>query len=263
VSYSHASVSKLLSCVWKPYSACRNQSYSCWNHTLACCNYNRACRNHTRECHKNTHTCQNHTLRVETLLCVLKSQSWVSLSHSCVSKSEYVWKLHSACINHTRECHIKSHTYQNYFRLRRNHTLREKSHSTCGNCTLRVGINRVRVEITLVRVEITLVRVVITFVRVEILLVSVIITLYVLKSHFACRKHSCAEWNHSRDCRYDIRACQNHMLVEITLVRVVITLVSVTFTRIRVKTTLMSQFFCDVTENLVVKSSKNYYKLCI
>jgi hypothetical protein len=48
----------------------------------------------------------------------------------------------------TRVCRIK-------------HTLRAKSHSVCGNLTLRVEINLVRVEITLVRFEITLVRVVI------------------------------------------------------------------------------------------------------
>jgi hypothetical protein len=44
-----------------------------------------------------------------------------------------------------------------------NHTLRLKSHSAGGNCTLRV-------EITLVRVEITPERILITFVRVEITL---------------------------------------------------------------------------------------------
>jgi hypothetical protein len=148
-----------------------------------------------------------------------------------------VWELHSACINHTRECHIKTHTCQNYSRVSRNHTLRVeinhvlfkitlvrvgitlylvvlgieitlvsviftrirvklnlvcvettrrvKSHSPCGNRTLRVEINLVHVEINLLRVEIT-------FVRVEITLVSVIITLIRVKITFACRNHSCA-----------------------------------------------------------------------
>jgi hypothetical protein len=49
-----------------------------------------------------------------------------------------------------------------------------KSHSACGNCTLRVEIN-------LGSVEITLERVVITFLRVVIILVSVIITLIRVK----------------------------------------------------------------------------------
>jgi hypothetical protein len=42
-----------------------------------------------------------------------------------------------------------------------------KSHSACGNHTLRAEITLVRVEITLVRVEITLVRIEITLVHVE------------------------------------------------------------------------------------------------
>jgi hypothetical protein len=37
------------------------------------------------------------------------------------------------------------------------HTLRVKSHSACGNCTLRVEINLEPVEITLVRVGVTFV----------------------------------------------------------------------------------------------------------
>jgi hypothetical protein len=47
--------------------------------------------------------------------------------------------------------------------------MRVKSHSACGNCTLRVEINLERVEITLVRVGITFVLVEITL-RVEITL---------------------------------------------------------------------------------------------
>jgi hypothetical protein len=70
--------------------------------------------------------------------------------HTCQNYSQN----HSpACRNHTREC-------QNYSRVCGNHTLRVKSHSAGGNCTLRVKIMRVvRVEITLVRFEITLVRI--------------------------------------------------------------------------------------------------------
>jgi hypothetical protein len=85
-----------------------------------------------------------------------------------------VWKLQSACINHTRACryqtrdfHIYTHTCQKYFRV-------WKPHSACGNRALRVEAN-------LVRFEITLVRGVITFVRVEITLASVIITLIPVK----------------------------------------------------------------------------------
>jgi hypothetical protein len=79
-----------------------------------------------------------------------------------MSKSQCVWKLHSASINHTQECRyythdcqIHMHSCQNYSRVSRYHTLRVKPHSACGNRTLRVEINLVRVEITLVRVGIT------------------------------------------------------------------------------------------------------------
>jgi hypothetical protein len=80
------------------------------------------------------------------------------------------------CRYHTRECHFHTHTWQNYFRVSgnhtlrvkshsafqnysrvcRKHTLRVKSHSACGNLILGVESNLVSVEITLVRVEITL-----------------------------------------------------------------------------------------------------------
>jgi hypothetical protein len=80
-----------------------------------------------------------------------------------------VWKLHSACINHTRayryhtrDCHILTHSCQNYSRVSRNLTLRVKSPCSCGNRTMRVEINLVRVEITFVRVGITFVPVEIT-----------------------------------------------------------------------------------------------------
>jgi hypothetical protein len=91
-----------------------------------------------------------------------------------VPKSQCEWKLHSTCINHTRacrylirECHIHTHTYQNYSRLSENNTLRVKSQSACENRPLPVEINLLRVEITLARVEITFVPVKITL-RVEI-----------------------------------------------------------------------------------------------
>jgi hypothetical protein len=87
-----------------------------------------------------------------------------------------VWKLYSACINHTRachyhsrECHINTYTCQNYSRVSINHTLRVKSHFTYENRTLCAGIDLVRVKITLMRVGITFVPVEITL-RVEITL---------------------------------------------------------------------------------------------
>jgi hypothetical protein len=66
-------------------------------------------------------------------------------------------------------------TCQNYSRMCIKHTLRVKSHSACGNHTLRLEVN-------LVRVKSTLERVLITFVRVVITLVNVIITLIHVKS---------------------------------------------------------------------------------
>jgi hypothetical protein len=75
------------------------------------------------------------TLRVEITLCV--------------------YKLHSACINHTQACRNDTRECQNYTRVCGNYTLRVKSHSADGNFTLRVEINLVRVEITLVRFGIT------------------------------------------------------------------------------------------------------------
>jgi hypothetical protein len=85
--------------------------------------------------------------------------------------------------------------------------------------------------------------------RVVITLVSVKIT-RVWNSYScvsACRIHSCACLNHSLECRDHIHACQNHyacgndtLRVETIFARVVITLVSVIFTHIRVKITLVS-----------------------
>jgi hypothetical protein len=118
------------------------------------------------------HTCQNHTLCVEITPVRVEIIVVSVLMTSLVLKSQFMWKLHSACRNstrscrnHTCECHIHTHTCQNYSRVSGNHTLRVKSHSACGNRTLRVETN-------LVRVVITLLRVVITFVRVEITLME-------------------------------------------------------------------------------------------
>jgi hypothetical protein len=61
------------------------------------------------------------------------------------------------------------HTCQHYSRVSEIHTMRVKSHSACGNRTLRVEVNRVLVEITLLRVGVTFVPVEITL-RVEIIL---------------------------------------------------------------------------------------------
>jgi hypothetical protein len=81
-----------------------------------------------------------------------------------MSKSQCVFKLHSACLhqtracrNHPRDCQIHPHTCQNYSRVSGNHTMRVKSHLACGNCTLRVESNLVLDEITFVRVGITFV----------------------------------------------------------------------------------------------------------
>jgi hypothetical protein len=85
-------------------------------------------------------------------------------------------KIHFACRNHTqashyhtRECHIYKYTCQNYSGVSENHTLRVKSHSACGNYTLRVEINLMSVAITPVRVGITFMPMKITL-RVEITL---------------------------------------------------------------------------------------------
>jgi hypothetical protein len=90
-------------------------------------------------------------------------------------------------------------------------------------------------------VEITVISVVITFARVKISM-CMIITLCVYKSHLlvSCQNHSFVSWKLNRS-RNHIRACKSHnacvnytLCVEITLERVVITLVSVIFTRIRI-----------------------------
>jgi hypothetical protein len=133
VSYKHAYVSKLLSCVWKPHFAyhtlrveivlweCRNQSCACGNHTRVCCNHICACRHHTRKCHNHTHSCQNPTLLLE-----------ITLMRVEITR---VKKLDPACINHTQRVVItlvsviQTHTCQNHSRVSENHILSVKSHS--------------------------------------------------------------------------------------------------------------------------------------
>jgi hypothetical protein len=67
-------------------------------------------------------------------------------------------------------------------------------------------------------------------------------SLCVWTSNSAWRNQSCACWNHIRACR-NHNACRNYSLrVGITLERVEITLVSVIFTRIRFKSTLVCFF---------------------
>jgi hypothetical protein len=52
-----------------------------------------------------------------------------------------VYKLHSACVNHTRACRNHTGKCQNYSRVCRKHTQRVKSDFACGNCTLHVETN--------------------------------------------------------------------------------------------------------------------------
>jgi hypothetical protein len=60
----------------------------------------------------------------------------VKILTACIKLLSCEWKLHYACLSHTRECHHPTHTGQNH--------------------TLRVKITLVRVEVTFVLVEITL-----------------------------------------------------------------------------------------------------------
>jgi hypothetical protein len=134
VLFRRFSIGLTIHLVYRSHSGMSKSHFACMNHFNACWS-------HSREC---------------------------SVSHLCVSKSECVWKLNSACINHTHEC--QTYTCQNYSRVSRNHILRVKSQSTCGNRTLCVEINLVRVKITLVRVGVTLMRVLITLICVKITL---------------------------------------------------------------------------------------------
>jgi hypothetical protein len=95
--------------VLKAHVSCSNSTHACISHTRAYRNHTRECHNHTHTCQNHTHTCQNHTLRVEITLvrfkipvvsvvitfvhvkitmrveitlCVYKSYSCASLSHS-------------------------------------------------------------------------------------------------------------------------------------------------------------------------------------
>jgi hypothetical protein len=132
-----------------------------WKSHTACINHTRVWRYHTRECQIHTHTCQNysrvygnHTLRVKSYsACSNQSCAWWNHTRAC-SKSHFVWKLHSACWNHT----------------------------------LRVVVIPVSVIFTRIRVKITLI---FTRIRVKITLVCGNHTLGV-KSHSAGRNYSCA-----------------------------------------------------------------------
>jgi hypothetical protein len=151
-----------------------------------------------------------------------------------MSKSQCVWKLHSACINHTRarryhtrESHIHTHACQNYSRVSGNLTLRVKSHSACDNRTLHVEINLVRVEITLIRAcryhtarRIYTLRVRVTFERVD-------CRMYTREYHIythtcqtysrVCRKHTLRVKSHSACGNLTLRVETNLVRVEITL----------------------------------------------
>jgi hypothetical protein len=80
---------------------------------------------------------------------------------------------------------MQTHTFHNYSLVSINHTLRVKSHSACGNRTLRVEINLVLIEITLVRVGITFLLVK-NQLRLKITLVSVIFTRMRVKLTLVC-----------------------------------------------------------------------------
>jgi hypothetical protein len=137
-----------------------------------------------------------------------------------VTKSQCMWKLHSMCINHT---HIYTHRCQNYSRVSGNHTLRVKSHSVCGDRSLRVEINLVHVEITLLSIGITFVpvettlRVEITLERVEITLMSVIFTCIRVKLTLVCAESSACG-------NITVRVETNLVRIENTLLRVANTL---------------------------------------
>jgi hypothetical protein len=154
VSLLHLCMSKTHS-VWKLHSACLNHSLHMKSRS--------ACINHTRTCRNHTHMWQNHTLRVKiTLVRVETTVVWVLSSHSCMSETHYVWKLHSACRYHTLRialCWYKSHSWVSYSHAYVPKVLScvWKPHSACKNRTLRVEISRMRDEIALVRIIITFV----------------------------------------------------------------------------------------------------------
>jgi hypothetical protein len=120
---------------------------------------------------------------------MLKSQSWVSLLHLCMSITHSVWNWHSACLNHT--LHMKSRSACiNLTRTCRNHTREGHNHTHMWQNHTQ------RVKITLVRVETTVVSVVITFVYVKNTL-RVKITLCVQISHSAYGIALCWYKSHS------------------------------------------------------------------
>jgi hypothetical protein len=106
-------------------------------HTHTCQTYSRVCGNHTLRV-KSHSLCGNRTLRLEiNLVRGEVTLVRVVITHSCLSKSYCVYKLHSSCRNHTLrvesdsvciyhtracrshtcECHIHTHTCQNYTRV--------------------------------------------------------------------------------------------------------------------------------------------------
>jgi hypothetical protein len=81
VSYSIAYVSKLLSCEWKPHFACKI-TLSVWKSYSACRNQSFVCVEINLVRVEITIERVKITMRVEITLCVYKSHSYVSLSHS-------------------------------------------------------------------------------------------------------------------------------------------------------------------------------------
>jgi hypothetical protein len=103
-----------------------------------------------------------------------------------------------------------------------NHTLRLKSHSAYGNCTLRVEINFMRVEIILVRVGITFVPVKITL-RVEIERVGITLDRVEITCQTysrVCRKLTLSVKSHSACGNLNLRVETNLVRVEITLMHI-------------------------------------------
>jgi hypothetical protein len=105
--------------------------------------------------HREWHTCQTYsrvcrkytlrTLRVKITLRVETNLVRFEITLLRVESTLWVWKLHSACINHTRTCRNHTRKCQNSSRV-------WKSQSAGGNCTLRIEITLLRVEITFERV---------------------------------------------------------------------------------------------------------------
>jgi hypothetical protein len=124
-------VCEITLCRWKLHFAWKNHPCACWNHTRACCNHIRAWQVHT-VCGKNTfcvkksHSAsENNTLRVEIafrinfdiVLSIIKNKNFEKSHLACINSTQ-------TCRNHIRECQIHTHTFQNYSRVCKNHTLR-------------------------------------------------------------------------------------------------------------------------------------------